>query len=114
MLNAQLTPATSNKIVRSLALRTLAAGSDDFTVAPPQVDNGDEALYSDKCGTYTKGILQSSVGLVDLAAYDTFKTALASGDPRDFEKIVLGGVPGNRRLLNGPQGDSLFFPVPGR
>jgi len=109
MLNAQLTPATSNRIVRSLALRTLAAGSDDFTVAPPQVDNGDEALYSDKSGTYTKGILQSNVGLVDLAAYDTFKTALASGDPRDFEKIVLGGVPGNRRLLNGPQGGLAFY-----
>ena len=44
MLNAQLTPATSNRIVRSLALRTLATGSDDFTIAPPQVDNGDEAL----------------------------------------------------------------------
>ena len=39
----------------------------------PQVDNNDEAKYADKCGTYTKGIQQSAVGLVDLAAYQTFK-----------------------------------------
>jgi hypothetical protein len=105
MLNAQLTPATSNRIVRSLALRTQAAGNDDFIAAPPQVDNGDEMRYADKSGTYTKGILQSGIGLVDLAAYDSFKTALSSGDQKDFEKIVLGGP----RTLNGPQGGLAFY-----
>ena len=64
---------------------------------------------SDKCGTYTKGILQSSVGLVDLAAYDTFKTALASGDPRDFEKIVLGGVPGQPAFAQRAAGGLAFY-----
>ena len=48
MLNAQLTPATSNRFVRSLALRTQAAGNDDFIGASAQIDNGDEALYADK------------------------------------------------------------------
>ena len=105
MLNAQLTPATSNRIVRSLALRTQAAGNDDFIAAPPQVDNGDEMRYADKSGTYTKGILQSGIGLVDLAAYDSFKTALSSGDQKDFEKIILGGP----RTLNGPQGGLAFY-----
>ena len=105
MLNAQLTPATSNRIVRSLALRTQAAGNDDFIAAPTQVDNGDEMLYADKSGTYTKGVLQSGIGLVDLAAYDSFKTALSSGDPKDFEKIILGGP----RTLNGPQGGLAFY-----
>ena len=105
MLNAQLTPATSNRIVRSLALRTQAAGNDDFIAAPTQVDNGDEMLYADKSGTYTKGVLQSGIGLVDLAAYDSFKTALSSGDPKDFEKIILGGL----RTLNGPQGGLAFY-----
>ena len=68
------------------------------------MDNGDEALYSDKSGTYTKGILQTGVGLVDLAAYQTFKNALESGDPADFEAITLGGT----RTLNGPQGGLAF------
>ena len=73
-------------------------------LAPAQIDNGDEALYPDKSGTYTKGILQTGVGLVDLAAYQTFKKALNSGDPADFEAITLGGP----RTLNGPQGGLAF------
>ena len=105
MLNAELTPATSNRVTRFLALRTLETGNDAFTAAPAQIDNGDEALYADKSGTYTKGVLQSDVGLVDLAAYQSFKSALASGDPADFEKIVLGGP----RTLNGPQGGLAFY-----
>lgn len=97
-------PATSNRVVRDFALRTQTAGQDAFTPAPAQNDNGDEALYADKSGTYTKGILQTDVGLVDLAAYQTFKKALSNGDPADFEAITLGGT----RTLNGPQGGLAF------
>ena len=93
-------PATSNRVVRDFALRTQTAGQDAFTAAPAQNDNGDEAFYADKSGTYTKGILQTDVGLVDLAAYQMFKKALSSGDPVNFEAITLGGT----RTLNGPQG----------
>ena len=100
MLNAQLTPATSQRLIRALALRTHTAGNDAFAKAPAQVDNGDDALYADKSGTYTKGVLQSGIGLVDLAAYQSFKKALASGTNEDFEKITLGGP----RKQNGPQG----------
>ena len=80
-------------------------GNDAFAAAPAQIDNGDEALYADKSGTYTKGVLQSGIGLVDLAAYHSFKDALSSGDPADFEKIVLGGP----RTLNGPQAGLAFY-----
>ncbi len=98
-------------------MRLQTAGHDAFIPVPAQIDNGDEARYADKSGTYTKGILQADVGLVDLAAYQTFKTALNSGEPADFEAITLGGP----RTLNGPQGglafdleglDSSQFPVP--
>src|SRR5919197_857776 len=93
VVGSQITsPATSNRVVRSLALRTQTAAHDAFIPVPPQIDNGDEALYPDKSGTYTKGILQSDIGLVDLAAYETFKKALNSGDPADFEAITLGGT----------------------
>ena len=105
MLNAELIPATSNRVLRSLALRTQAAGQDAFGPAPAQIDNGDEALYGDKSGTYTKGILQSGIGVVDPAAYDSFKTALKTGDPADFQNIVTGGP----RTLNGPQGGLAFY-----
>ncbi len=96
--------APSHRVPRSFALRTQAAGHDAFVLPPAPVDNGDEALYPDKSGTYTKGILQNGVGLVDLAAYQAFKTALGSGNPADFEAIPLGGP----RTLNGPQGGLAF------
>jgi hypothetical protein len=85
-------------------LRTQTAAHDAFIPAPAQIDNGDEARYADKSGTYTKGILQSGIGLVDLAAYHSFKKALNSGNPADFEAIILGGP----RTQNGPQGGLAF------
>ena len=105
MLNSQLIPATANRTVRSFALRTERASNAAFVPAPAQIDNGDEALYADKSGTYTKGILQSGIGVVDLDAYRSFRNALASGSPTDFQHIVLGG----RRTLNGPQGGLAFY-----
>jgi hypothetical protein len=104
-LNAELKPATSGRVWRSWALRTRTAGNDAFAAAQAQVDNGDEARYSDKSGTYTKDVLQSNVGVVDPAAYQSFKAALSSGDPADFEKIVVGGS----RTLNGPQAGLAFY-----
>ncbi len=104
MSNPRVTPATSNRVQRSLASRIQAAGHDEFIPAPLQLDNGDEALYPDKSATYTKGILQSGIGLVDLAAYQSFRKALDSGNPTDFEAITLGGP----RTLNGPQGGLAF------
>ena len=86
-------------------MRTLTTGSDAFVPAPIQLDNGDEARYADKSGTYTKGVLQARIGVVDPAAYQSFKNALASGAPADFEKIVLGGP----RTQNGPQGGLAFY-----
>lgn len=105
-LNQQLTPATTNRVSRASALRAQTTQADSLLGSPPQVDNGDEARYADKSGTYTKGVLQEGIGLVDLAAYGSFKRALASGDPADFAKIVLGGP----RTLNGPQGGLAFYP----
>jgi hypothetical protein len=105
MLNSELVPATSHRVSRSLALRTRLAGANAFVPAPAQLDNGDEAHYADKSGTYTKGLLQSGVGVVAPAAYQSFKRALSSGLPSDFEKIILGGP----RTLNGPQGGLAFY-----
>ena len=96
--------STRHRIARAQALRTQIAGHDAFVPAPALIDNGDEARYSDKSGTYTKGVLQNAVGLVDLAAYQAFQKALDTGDPADFNKIPLGGP----RTLNGPQGGLAF------
>src|SRR5215467_13304074 len=104
-LNAELKPATSGRVWRSWALRTRTAGHDAFAATPAQVDNGDEARYSDKSANYSKDVLQSNVGVVNPAAYQSFKAAQSSGDPADFEKIAVGGS----RTLNGPQAGLAFY-----
>jgi hypothetical protein len=94
-------PGSNNKrVVQSFTDRLAAAGREAVIPVPPHATNGDEALYPDKSGTYSKGLLQAGYGRVDLNAFATFKTALNSGRPSDFDKIILGGT----RTLNGPQG----------
>ncbi|HUE00533.1 MAG TPA: hypothetical protein VMR62_13250, partial [Bryobacteraceae bacterium] len=104
-----VTPATRNRVARSLALRMSLAGNDAFVPEPPQINNGDENRYSDKSGTYTKDILQSAVGLVDLAAFQSFRKALDSGDPADFAAITIGGPVPPTHTLNGPQGALAYY-----
>ena len=94
----------NSRAFKSLALRGSAAINESQIPVPPHTTNGDEARYSDKSGTYTKGLLQDGLCRVNLYAYKTFKTALNSGDPADFEKIEIGGT----RKLNGPQGGLAF------
>ena len=90
-----------NKRIRQTYQDRMGAAHQEATIpAAPQTTNGDEERYPDKSGTYTKGVLQAGYGRVDLHAYQTFKTALTTGDPADFEKIIMGGT----RTLNGPQG----------
>jgi hypothetical protein len=100
------TPATKDRVHRSLELRLAEAHRDASVHAPKQIDNGDEARYADKCGTYTKGVKQAAIGRVDPAAWESFRRALDSGKPHDFDRIILGGP----RTLNGPQG-GLAFPM---
>jgi hypothetical protein len=62
--------------------------------------NGDEML-GDHSGTYTKCLKQAGYGVVDPGAFTKFQTALASGNPADFE---VAGLLGGQRKLNGPLG----------
>lgn len=93
-----------HRVKKSFAIRVGAATKEALIPVPPHTTNGDEELYPDKSGTYTKGILQDGIGLVNLNAYQTFKKALNSGRDADFENIIMGGT----RTLNGPQGGLAF------
>jgi hypothetical protein len=73
-------------------IRIDAAKAERKVSIPPHTTNGDEERYADKCGTYTKALLQDGPGRVNLNAYDSFKDALQSGDPADFENIIMGGA----------------------
>src|SRR5258708_21023416 len=85
-------------------IRSAAARAERRIPTPPHTANGDEERYADKCGTYTKALLQEGPGRVNLNAYQSFRAALNSGNPEDFEDIIMGGG----RKLTGPQGGLAF------
>ncbi|HEU0207360.1 MAG TPA: vanadium-dependent haloperoxidase [Candidatus Udaeobacter sp.] len=96
--------AMDTRVKKSFSIRVRTATKEAHIPVPPHTTNGDEERYDDKSGTYTKGILQDGIGLVNANAYRTFKRALNSGRGADFENIIVGGT----RTLNGPQGGLAF------
>ena len=89
----------SQRAEESAQIRIAAANAERKIPTPPHATNGDEQRYADKCGTYTKGLLQDGPGRVNLNAFESFKTALRTGNPEDFEEIIMGGG----RKLTDPQ-----------
>lgn len=94
----------TNRVAESLKLRVNAAAQQAILPEPLQTPNSDETTYADKCGTYSKGLKQDSPGRVNLAAYQSLRTALNSGRFSDFENLIVGG----QRTQNGPQGALAF------
>ncbi|MGB8543136.1 MAG: vanadium-dependent haloperoxidase [Candidatus Acidiferrales bacterium] len=92
------------RVLDSFELRVTEATQDALVGPATNLNNGDQARYADKGGTYTKALPHDSFGRVNLAAFATFTTALASGKFSDFEKITTGGT----RTLNGPQAGLAF------
>ncbi len=54
-------------------------------------NNGDEALYPNRIGNYSKGMPHQPNGEVVPSAYNALLTAVNSGNPADFEAIPQGG-----------------------
>jgi hypothetical protein len=75
---------------------------------PDHPCNGDEELYPNKIGNYSKGLPHNAIGEVDTAAYQSFINALTSGDPADFEDIEIGAPLALRRKLVNPQAGLAF------
>ena len=101
---APLAGVTNRRVSEAFEIRTAEAIKDASVPAATNLNNGDEARYGDKGGTYTKGLPHDQFGRVSLDAYHTFKTALNSGEFSDFENIIMGGT----RTLNGPQAGLAF------
>jgi hypothetical protein len=53
--------------------------------------NGDETRYPNRIGNYSKGLPHNRFGEVDPTAYQSLLDAVASGNPADYDAIVLGG-----------------------
>jgi hypothetical protein len=85
-------------------IRVEAARSERDRPLAQHPANGDEDLYPARIASYTKGLPHNLLGEVDTAAWNSLKHALASGQPDDFEDILLGG---RSRLVN-PQAGLAF------
>src|SRR5882757_7461361 len=92
------------RVLKSFALRIGAATANALVPVPRHTTNGDEDRYADHSASYSKGLLQDDIGVVNPAAWTSFKTALKSGRNSDFEAIIIGGT----RTQNGPQGSYAF------
>ena len=55
-------------------------------------NNGDEDLYSNRIGSYSKALPHQANGEVVPAAYDALLNAIRTGDPAEFEQIPMGGT----------------------
>lgn len=97
------------RLIEAKLVRTKATDqvSDEPVASHPE--NGDEALYANKIGSFSKGLPHNNLGEVDLNAYKTLITAVTSGKPADYEAITLGGT----TKLTNPQ-NALVFTLEGQ
>jgi len=84
--------------------RRSAADNNRFQPLPAHPDNGDEARYANRLGSYSKALPHNSFGEVDPTAYGSLLRALSTRRPSDFDAIVLGG---SAKLTN-PQSGLAF------
>lgn len=72
--------------------------------ADVQPNNGDESMYLDFRGSFSKSLLHNEFGEVEIASYESYLTALNSRDPADFDAIEVGNATdANRIPLVAPQ-----------
>ena len=98
------TTAASQRLQEALQVRQNCAAVQCGLPPGSSLTNGDEALYPNLIGTFTKGLSHNGLGEVDPAGYAAFLKAMASGRHADFEQIPLGYT---RKLVN-PQGSFAY------
>jgi hypothetical protein len=86
-------------------LRVNAAQLERDAPGVTHANNGDEDLYPNRIGSYSKGLPHNDAGEVDLSAYNTLSRALTTGQPADFEVITMGMA--DRKFVN-PQAGMAF------
>jgi hypothetical protein len=94
----------AGRLAQATSLRINEANQDAAAGPAINVNNGDEALYPDKGGSFTKGLPHNQWGQVDSTAFGSMMTAMANGRFSSFEQIIMGGT----RTMNGPQGGLAF------
>jgi len=84
--------ADSRRANQAFQARHKAALYQKGLSLPDHADNGDDNLYQNKIGSYTKGLPHNQLGEVDPQAYSELIHALQTGNPEDFDRIPKGGA----------------------
>lgn len=113
-LTCEIGPQTGSvRADAAFQVRLDAAEDERNAPIPNHPCNGDEDLYPNKIGNYSKGLRHNSIGEVDLNAYNALLAAISSGEFADFEALSTNGHLGcpdparQRRLVN-PQAGYAF------
>jgi len=80
----------SNRYLKAYNCRLSAAKLARNRRLVVHIDNGDDDLYPNKIGSYTKALPHNQLGEVDANAYATLARARDSRNPDLFEEITLG------------------------
>jgi hypothetical protein len=80
----------SNRFTKSYKCRVDAARLARNRRLVVHIDNGDDDLYPNKIGSFTKALPHNQLGEVDPAAYATLARARDTRNPDLFEEITLG------------------------
>ena len=73
----------------------VTCANDNRDPLPPHFsrpNNGDEDLYPNRIGNYSKALTHQANGEVVPAAYDALLNAIRTGSPAAFEQIPMGGT----------------------
>ncbi len=112
--SCELGPQTgSQRANLAFQVRLDAAKEEKKVPIPDHPCNGDESLYPNFIGNYSKGLLHNSFGEVVPDAYNALLAAISSGKFEDFEALSTDGFLGcpdpdqQRRLVN-PQAGYAF------
>ena len=101
--------AGNRRRTQAFRARVEAATFNHHLPIPDHPTNGDEDLYPDRIGSYSKGLPHNSFGEVDMVAYNAFLGACATGLPADFEAIPMGCPnPAQQMKLVNPQAGLAF------
>jgi hypothetical protein len=106
---AQSPSTEDSRSDQAYALRETAARNQRDLPVVTHTTNGDEALYPNKIGNFSKGLPHNNLGEVDVAAFSALVNAMNSGIPADFENIPMGtATPSQRFRLTNPQSGLAF------
>src|SRR5262249_30668166 len=81
----------SARAEKAYTARVQAAVFQKAQPLPDHPNNGDEDRYANRIGNFSKALPHNNLGEVDLNAYNTLLLALKTGNPDDYERIIMGG-----------------------